>query len=95
MDQPLSSAAPCDLSSALENAKLESLVEFAAGAGHEINNPLAAIVGRAQLLLKQEADPDRRKSIVAIIAQADRAYLFDKTSQARLRQLEARSPQTS
>ena len=91
MDQPLSSAAPCDFSSALENAKLESLVEFAAGAGHEINNPLAAIVGRAQLLLKQETNPDRRKSIVAIIAQAMRItdmigdlMLFARPPQPRL-----------
>ena len=32
-------------------AKLEALAEFAAGAGHELNNPLAVILGRAQLLL--------------------------------------------
>ena len=36
----------------LERAKLEALAEFAAGAGHEINNPLAVISGRAQLLLR-------------------------------------------
>ncbi len=32
---------------------------------------------------------------VAITARADRTYLFDKTSQARLRQLENRSPQST
>ena len=32
---------------------------------------------------------------VAVIAQADRAYLFDKASQVRLTQLESRSPQSS
>ena len=32
---------------------------------------------------------------VAIVARADRAYLFDKASQARLTQLESRSPQSS
>ena len=36
----------------LLRAKLEALAEFAAGAGHEINNPLAVISGRAQLLLR-------------------------------------------
>jgi signal transduction histidine kinase len=33
--------------------KLEALAEFAAGAGHEINNPLAVISGQAQYVLKQ------------------------------------------
>ena len=32
---------------------------------------------------------------VAITAQADRAYLFDKSSQVRLKQLESRSPQST
>ena len=40
--------------------KLAAMAEFAAGAGHEINNPLAIIGGRAQLLLKDEPDPERR-----------------------------------
>ncbi|MCA9048009.1 MAG: hypothetical protein KDA89_04740, partial [Planctomycetaceae bacterium] len=41
----------------LRDAKLDSLGEFAAGAGHEINNPVAAISGRAQMLLRDETDP--------------------------------------
>lgn len=53
-------------------AKLEALAEFAAGAGHEINNPLATIIGRAQLLLKDEQDPQRRQMLTAIGAQAYR-----------------------
>ncbi len=32
---------------AVEQAKLEALYEFAYGAGHEINNPLATISARA------------------------------------------------
>lgn len=52
--------------------KLEALAEFAAGAGHEINNPLATIIGRAQLLLKDERDPQRRQMLQAIGAQAYR-----------------------
>ena len=31
----------------LEIEKLEAMAEFAAGAGHEINNPLTVISGRA------------------------------------------------
>ena len=36
----------------LQARKLNALAEFAAGAGHEINNPLAVISGQAQYLLK-------------------------------------------
>lgn len=52
---------------------LEALAEFSAGAGHEINNPLAAIAGRAELLARGEADPQRRKDLASIQAQALRA----------------------
>jgi signal transduction histidine kinase len=53
-------------------SKLEALAEFAAGAGHEINNPLATIIGRAQLLLKDEQDPQRRHMLMSIGSQAYR-----------------------
>ncbi len=58
----------------LETEKLQSLAEFAAGAGHEINNPLAIIAGRAQLLLAGEADPERRRDLALINAQVRRAH---------------------
>ena len=48
------------------------MAEFAAGAGHEINNPAATIVGRAGQLLRQEADPERRRHLATIGAQAYR-----------------------
>ena len=51
-------------------AKLEALAEFAAGAGHEINNPAATIVGRVELLLKGETNPERRQALLTIGAQA-------------------------
>ncbi|MBM82517.1 MAG: hypothetical protein CMJ78_18290 [Planctomycetaceae bacterium] len=53
-------------------AKLESLAEFAAGAGHEINNPVATIAGRAAILLKDETDPQRRQALATIGGQAYR-----------------------
>lgn len=59
---------------ALEAEKLEAMAEFAAGAGHEINNPLAIIGGRAQLLLAEEADPERRRELAVINAQVKRAH---------------------
>ena len=58
----------------LEAEKLEAMAEFAAGAGHEINNPLAVIAGRAQLFLQDEEDPERRRGLALINAQAKRVY---------------------
>src|SRR5262249_4748893 len=58
----------------LRQAKLEALAEFAAGAGHELNNPLAVIVGRAQLVLVRETDPGAIRSLRTIWTQAQRAH---------------------
>jgi signal transduction histidine kinase len=44
----------------LRAQKLASLAEFAAGAGHEINNPLAVISGQAQFLLNKLLKAERR-----------------------------------
>ncbi len=51
---------------------LAALGEFSAAAGHEINNPLAVILGRVQLLLPGETDPARRQSLETIAGQAHR-----------------------
>jgi len=56
----------------LLRAKLEAMAEFAAGAGHEINNPIASIAGRVELLLRSETNPERRQSLAAIGGQAYR-----------------------
>src|SRR5688572_20210197 len=58
----------------LEQAKLEAMKELAYGASHEINNPLANISARAQTLLRDERDPDRRRALEAINLQALRAH---------------------
>ena len=63
-----------DFQRALEVEKLEAMAEFAAGAGHEINNPLTVISGRAQLLLREETDPERQHALALISAQAMRVY---------------------
>ena len=54
--------------------RFESLAEFAAGAGHELNNPLAVIQGRAQLLLAKAGDDATKLSLKAIIDQTLRAH---------------------
>jgi signal transduction histidine kinase len=84
-----------DFNRAVESAKLEALVEFAAGAGHEINNPLTVISGRAQLLLRDETDPERRHALALIVAQAMRIHemiadlmLFARPPQPEIRPAE-------
>jgi signal transduction histidine kinase len=79
----------------LEVEKLEAMAEFAAGAGHEINNPLTVISGRAQLLLREETDPERRRALALISAQAMRVYemiadmmLFARPPKPELRPIE-------
>jgi signal transduction histidine kinase len=63
-----------DFEARLEREKLAALMELAYGAGHEINNPLANIAARAQTLLQDEADPERRRKLQAIHRQAMRAH---------------------
>lgn len=62
-----------DFARALEAARLEAARELAYGAGHEINNPLANIATRAQALLLQERDVERRRRLATIVDQAFRA----------------------
>ncbi|MCA9237090.1 MAG: hypothetical protein KDA44_16565 [Planctomycetales bacterium] len=54
--------------------KLAALKELAYGASHEINNPLANIAARAQTLLRDEVDPERRRALEAIHLQSLRAH---------------------
>ena len=58
---------------AVAEARLEALRELAYGAGHEINNPLANIAARAQALLPDEPDAERRRRLSTIVDQAFRA----------------------
>lgn len=55
-------------------AKMAAVAEFAAGAGHEINNPLAVISGHSQYLLRHEKDDERRKALRSIIRQTERVH---------------------
>ncbi len=63
-----------DYAAHLHAAKLGSLAEFAAGASHEINNPLAVIRGNAQLLLAKEPDPAKRATLSTMIRQTTRIH---------------------
>ncbi|HEU5119056.1 MAG TPA: HDOD domain-containing protein [Isosphaeraceae bacterium] len=63
-----------DVESSQQAERLSALAQFAAGAGHELNNPLAVIMGRAQLLLARTRDADAVRCLQAIIAQSQRAH---------------------
>jgi two-component system NtrC family sensor kinase len=54
--------------------KLRGLAEFAAGAGHEINNPLAVISCQAQYLLQHEAEGSRQRALQTIVQQTQRIH---------------------
>jgi signal transduction histidine kinase len=58
----------------LRDLKLIALAELAAGAGHEINNPLAVISGQAQYLLNHESEGPRQKALQTIISQTQRIH---------------------
>jgi hypothetical protein len=62
-----------EFDAAVGEARLEAVRAFAYGAGHEINNPLANIAARAQALLVDERDPERRRKLATIVDQAFRA----------------------
>jgi signal transduction histidine kinase len=62
------------LEARLQREKLASLRELAYGLSHEINNPLANIATRAQTLLRDETDPERRRALATINVQAFRAH---------------------
>src|SRR5262245_35743107 len=63
-----------DFARAVEAAKLQALYNFAYGLSHEINNPLANISARAQTLLVDEKDPERRRKLATIVQQAFKAH---------------------
>jgi signal transduction histidine kinase len=58
----------------LHHAKLRALAEFAAGAGHEINNPLAVISGQSQYLINRLTDATSQPALQAIIRQTQRIH---------------------
>jgi signal transduction histidine kinase/HD-like signal output (HDOD) protein/CheY-like chemotaxis protein len=57
----------------MRNERLASVGKMAAGAAHEINNPLAVISGRAQMLLRDEKDEKKGKALKLMVEQSRRA----------------------
>ncbi len=62
-----------ELEGKLAEAKsIITIEELSAGAAHELNNPLAVISGRAQLLLSKTEDEEVRESLELIIKQCNK-----------------------
>ena len=55
-----------------QSRAVKAVAEMAAGAAHEMNNPLAIIVGRAEMLVCQIADPKLQRSATVIAEQGHR-----------------------
>lgn len=51
---------------AVPDGSLEALAEMAAGAAHELNNPLSVISGQAQLLAGSETEPGKKQILKKI-----------------------------
>ena len=50
----------------VSSKKLAAVGELAAGAAHEINNPLSIIVGRSEWLMSSEQDPEKKDTLLKI-----------------------------
>jgi len=57
----------------MEKGRIVAVGEMAAGVAHELNNPLTAVLGFSELLLKQDVDDVMRRDLEAIAAEAHRA----------------------
>jgi len=61
------------LASLVEKGRMVAVGEMATGVAHELNNPLTAVLGFSELLLRQDIDDVTRRDLEAIAAEAHRA----------------------
>jgi signal transduction histidine kinase len=60
----------------LRTRSLAMIAQMAAGAAHELNNPLAVISGRVQMLARNATDEGDRRALEIVWEQCDRATMI-------------------
>jgi signal transduction histidine kinase len=87
-------AAPAENSLSLGLLTENALAEMAAGAAHELNNPLAVISGRAQLLADAESDREKKRILEQIYENAREASAIIEDLMSFAEPPEARAART-
>ena len=57
----------------MEASRLASIGEMVSGIAHEINNPMAAVMGFSQLVLRRDLEPSVRRDVMKIFEEGRRA----------------------
>ena len=59
-------------SQVMEASRLVAVGEMVSGLAHEINNPMAAVMGFSQLILRRDLEPEVRRDVEKILGEAEK-----------------------
>jgi PAS domain S-box-containing protein len=78
-----------------QSSKMQAVGQLVSGVAHELNNPLAAILGFSEILLQDCKDPETRESLNIIFGQAQRSRAIVRDLLSFVRTREGRSRATT